>query len=146
MSSFSPVWRVELRLESSRLFLALTAGLHALALLALLQTGLAVGGQLTLGVALLGSLLSSWRRERARAGLVVREQHGAWLVGDMRAELQHCQVWRYLVVMDFRGIGPGRRRRQRVVVLPDAVPPATFRRLRVRLLYGRRQIMPRGQA
>jgi hypothetical protein len=86
------------------------------------------------------SLALSCRQERRRAGLVVREQGLEWWVGAAGCEgpatLLGRNVWRYLVVMEFQCAAQGRRWRQRVVVLPDAVSAEDFRRLRVRLRYG----------
>lgn len=139
MNSFSPVWRVDLRLQPSRLFLALTLALHLAALLAVLANALPWSGRLVLAGLLGLSLWGSWRRETAQAGVIVREQEGGWWleVGRRRgqAQLHRRQLWRYLVVMEFRGQGEQGSWRERVVVLPDAVPPEVFRRLQVRLRY-----------
>jgi hypothetical protein len=142
LNSSSPVWRVELRLRPSRILLSLSLGLHLAAAVALWRSGLGLFLQLA-GTALVLILLwCSWRQEQRRAGFVVREEEGAWGLQaghwQGRAELLRSQVWRYLVVMDFRVVDEGRSRRQRVVVLPDAVSADVFRRLRVRLSYGRR--------
>lgn len=104
-----------------------------------MRAGLPLWLQLLLlaGVVLL--VVHEYRREQRQA-LILREQ-GAdwWLEAESRAghaELISCQVWRYLVVMDFRAQDEKGTWRQRIVVLPDAVPPYVFRRLRVRLRHG----------
>lgn len=141
MNSYSPVWRVDLQLRPSRSFLALAYLLHAGALLAAIQSGLGPAGKIFLALCLMISLVLSWRHEKARAGIVVKERGQEWWLGisgsEMPAELLGRQVWRYLVVMDFQCFDGKRRRRQRIVVLPDAVPADVFRRLQVRLRYGR---------
>jgi hypothetical protein len=108
---------------------------------AVLQSGLSMPWRGIFGFCLVISLVVSWRQEVARAGFVVREQgQGRWLCSGRRqgeATLLGKQVWRYLVVMDFQCCDEQGAWRQRVVVLPDAVPADTFRRLRVRLLHGR---------
>lgn len=135
------VWRVDLCLNPSRFFLGLTTALHLAALMALLEADIAWWWRLPLGGWVLASVVSSWRAACAEAGVVVREQVGRWWVETPRhagaAELVGCQVWRYLVVMRFRGRdAEGRVWRCRVVVWPDSVSADAFRRLRVRLRYG----------
>lgn len=139
MDSFAHGWRVDLQLSPSRFLLCLIPALHLLAALAVLRANLPwiFQGLLLAAIIVLG--FSSWRKERGRS-LILREQSlGWWLESEVRqgsAELRRSQVWRYLVVMDFRGQDEKGVWRQRVVVLPDAVSPDTFRRLRVRLRHG----------
>lgn len=146
MSSFLPDWRVDIRLRPSRLFQCLSAGLHLAAVLALLLSALPLALKVVLIPLLLLLLLLAWRHERAHEGIAVSEQEeGWWVEAGARqgmAVLERAQVWRYLVVMDFRAAGPGRRWRRRVAVLPDALGEDDFRRLRVRLRHGRRQPGP----
>lgn len=135
------VWRVDLCLNTSRFFLGLTTALHLAVLMALLETDVAWWWRLPLGGLVLASALGSWRAACTEAGVVVCEQVGRWWVETPQhagaAELTGCQVWRYLVVMRFRGRdAEGRTWRRRVVVWPDAVSADAFRRLRVRLRYG----------
>lgn len=141
MNLSSPAWRVDLQLRPSRYFLLLTTLFHAGAQIAVWQTGLALAPQLVLGSLLLLSLALSFREERGKAGWVLREQEGRWWVQaghrEGAAELQGAQVWRYLVVIDLRCRNAGGAWKQRVVVLPDAIPADAFRRLRVRLRCGR---------
>lgn len=145
------VWRVDLQLRASHTAFALIIFLHLAAAFALLQSSvplelaswLQVWCRGSLLVVLALSLVLSCRQQGRQAGITVREQSVAWwLQTDAHAgvaELMHAQVWRWLVVMDFRWHDGARPRRQRVVVLPDAVTPDTFRRLRVRLRHGPRQ-------
>lgn len=139
MNSFSPVWRADLRLRPSRLFLALSLALHLAAMVAVFASNLSVWSCLALVVALAISFCLSWWQELRKDGLIVRERENDWWLQDSApggcAELRRSQVWRYLVVMDFAGRDEGRCWRRRVVLLPDAVAPDAFRRLRVRLRY-----------
>ena len=141
MNSSSPVWHVDLTLRPSRFFLALTLLLHGATLAAVMLSGLSMTWQGGLGFCLVISLVGSWRQELTKEGLVLKEQRpGRWLYSGRRqgqAKLMGRQVWRYLVVMDLQCRDEQGAWRQRVVVLPDAVPADTFRRLRVRLLHGR---------
>lgn len=142
MSSSSPAWRVELRPGPSRFLLGFFAVLHAAAALAVLAANVLPFLKAVLLVAVLVLLLLAWRQERAANTLWIAERDEDWWVraGSRRgrARLAGRRVWRYLVVMDFRCEGGGRRWRQRVVILPDAVPADTFRRLRIRLRHGHR--------
>lgn len=146
MSSSFPGWQVDLRLRPSRLFQGLSAFLHLTAVLAVLLSALPPALKALLIPLLLLLLALAWRHERARDGVAVSEQEeGWWVEAGARqgmADLERARVWRYLVVMDFRARGPGRRWRQRVAVLPDAVGEDDFRRLRVRLRHGRRRSAP----
>lgn len=142
MSSSSPAWRVELRPRPSRFLLGVLAVLHGAAALAVLVADLLPFLKAVLLIVVLVLLAGAWRRERAANTLWVAERDEDWWLRAGarrgRAQLVGRRVWRYLVVLDFRCEGGGRRWRQRVVVLPDAVPPDTFRRLRIRLRHGRR--------
>lgn len=139
MNSFSPVWRVDLRIRPSRFYLALLLTLHLLAALAVWWTALPRILQLALlaGIAVIAWLV--WQRER-RLFIVLREQACDWWldVGGRSGpvELRRCQVWRYLVLMDFSGHDEKGRWHRRLVIFPDALAPESFRRLRVRLRYG----------
>ncbi len=141
MNSFSNVWHVDLRLSPSRLFCIISLMLHVAAAVAVLQTELAWPWRLLLWCVVLLSAGLSLRRERSRHDVRVSEQIGRWWLATPEregpAELQGFRVWRYLVVMDFLCRDAGGGRRERVVVWPDAVPADAFRRLRVRLRYGR---------
>lgn len=138
MSSSSPVWRVDLRLRPSRIAFFLLGFLHLAAALAVLRAGLPFWLQLLLaGIVLLAA--HEYRREQRQALILSEQGMGWWLETAVRsghAELISSQVWRYLVVMDFHARDEKGTWRQRVVVLPDAVTPDVFRRLRVRLRYG----------
>lgn len=139
MNSFSPVWRVDLRIRPSRFFLGLLLTLHLLAALAVLWAALPLVLQFAL---LAGIAVMAWRcwRYESKLFIVLREQAGDWwLESDGRSgavELRRCQVWRYLVVMDFCGRDDQGRRHHRLVIFPDALAPESFRRLRVRLRHG----------
>lgn len=139
MSSFSPVWRVDLRLRPSRIAFFLLGFLHLAAVLSVLRAGLPLWLQLFLLAGIVLLAVHEYRREQ-RQDLILREQGTDWwLETESRvghAELVSSQVWRYLVVMDFRAQDEKGTWRRRVVVLPDAVTPDVFRRLRVRLRYG----------
>lgn len=139
MSSFSPVWRVDLRLRPSRIAFFLLGLLHLAAALAVLCAALPVWLQAILLAAIFLLALRACRREQGQA-LILREQGTDWWLENGtrvgHAELLSSQVWRYLVVMDFRVQDEQGVWRQHVVVLADAVAPDVFRRLRVRLRYG----------
>jgi hypothetical protein len=134
------VWRVDLQLRVSRIALFLILFLHLAAAQAVLAAAVPGWLQALLlsGLALL--LAAALRHERSRAGTVLREQATGWWLetaaGAHAAELVRSQVWRWLVVMEFRWRDGSRLRRCRIAVLPDAVPAAAFRRLRVRLRHG----------
>lgn len=140
MSSSLHVWRVELRLKPSRFFLLLILALHGTAMAALMQTDLSWYWRLPLIFLLLLSAVLRLRQEKSRAGLMLREQATSWWLETpqqaAQASLQHAQVWRYLVVMDFLCRHESRHWRRRVVIFPDSVSADGFRRLRVRLRYG----------
>ncbi|MDI1301037.1 MAG: hypothetical protein PSX71_03965 [bacterium] len=142
MSSSLHVWRVDLRLQASRILLTLILVLHLAALAALVQTGFPWYGCLPVVCLLLLSCLLSLRPEKNAGTVTLHEQAGDWWLEtpqqQVKASLQHSQVWRYLVVMDFLCRHESRCWRQRVVVFPDSVPADDFRRLRVRLRYGPR--------
>lgn len=139
MDSFAQGWRVDLQLAPSRFLLCLIPALHVLAALAVLRANLPLflQGVLLTAILLLG--VFSWHKEYRRA-LVLREQAQDWWLESEtrqgRVVLQRSQVWRYLVVMDFCGQDEKGSWRQRVVILPDALAPDSFRRLRVRLRHG----------
>ncbi len=139
MSSFSLVWRVDLRLRPSRIAFFLLGLLHLAAALAVLRAALPLWLQLPLLAGIFLLALYGWRREQGQA-LVLREQGTDWWLENGNraghAELVSSQVWHYLVVMDFLAQDEQGVWRQRVVVLADAVAPDVFRRLRVRLRYG----------
>lgn len=139
MDSSSRVWRTDLRLSPSRFLLILTLLLHGAAAAAVLLSGLPLLLKTCLlpGVLLLAAL--SCRDGGRRAATVLRERSTDWwLEAEGHAapvELVQARVWRYLVVMDFRGERQGRAWRQRLVILPDTVSTDDFRRLRVSLRY-----------
>ena len=91
-----------------------------------------------------GLAVSEWRHWRQPAVSVLQERSSDWWLafGDGREggmRLAHAMVWRWLIVLDFvrpESASPQLPRRQRVVVLPDALPADDFRRLRVRLALG----------
>lgn len=138
MSSFSPVWRVDLALRPSRSAQAVLLLLHIVAALAVLLANLFWWLQAVLLLAIAALFLQAWHQEQSRLSL--REQASDWWLETPKraghAELVSSQVWRYIVVMDFRCQDEGGAWRQKVVVWPDAVAPDVFRRLRVRLRHG----------
>lgn len=116
-------------------------GAHLAALVALWQSAIAIGWQLLGSCLLLLLAWLAWRAANQHSPLVVKEQIGRWWLEMPQkqgaAELTAYRVWRYLVVMDFRGWDDaGRKWQTRIVVWPDSVSSETFRRLRVRLRYG----------
>jgi transposase len=140
LNSFAHGWRVDLQLSPSRFLLSLIPVLHLLAALAILHADLPLLFQGVLLILIALFCFFSWRQE-SRRSLILREQATAdwWLECGTctgRAELYYSHVWRYLVVMNFRGHDDKGIWRQRVVVFADAVSPDTFRRLRVRLRHG----------
>jgi predicted cobalt transporter CbtA len=139
LDSSSRVWRIDLRLSPSRFLLILTVLLHMAAAAAVLSSGLPYGLKgFLLSVLLLSGGLSC-RDGRRRGRALLRERGTDWWLetaGHAGAvELVQARIWRYLVVMDFRGDLDGRVWRQRLVVFPDAVGEDDFRRLRVSLRY-----------
>jgi len=136
LNSSLHVWRVDLRLRASRIFLLLILVLHVAAMAALLQTGLPWYWCLPTAFLLLLCCAISMRQEKKTGGIVLREQASGWWLEtpghEAQASLQHSQVWRYLVVMDFLCREEGRRWQRRVVIFPDSVSADGFRRLRVR--------------
>jgi hypothetical protein len=143
LNSSLPVWRVDLVLKPSRIFLAIGSGLHLGAMMSVLLSELSMPLQAALLLSVLLSLNHVRRVEcRKDADRVHEREDGWWLQSGSRAgvvSLSSSSVWRYLVLMDFRGRDQhGRKWRQRIVILPDTVPAATFRRLRIRLQYGHR--------
>ncbi|MGH8492271.1 MAG: protein YgfX [Moraxellaceae bacterium] len=139
MSSFSPVWRIDLKLRPSRISQGILLLLHLAAALAVLQAGLSLRLQILLWLVITLLAVLGLRQEQRRQ-YIVREQGSDWWLETAarmgHAELVSSQVWRFLVVMDFRAQDERGIWRQRVVVLPDAVVPDAFRRLRVRLRHG----------
>lgn len=137
MDSSSRAWRIDLRLSPSRFLLALTVLLHLAAAGALLSSGLPYPLKGLLLLCLLVSGLLSCRD--GRRGAVLRERASDWWLETAEragaVELVQARVWRYLVVMDFRGDAEGRAWRPRLVIFPDAVAADEFRRLRVSLRY-----------
>lgn len=142
MSSSLHVWRVDLRLQASRIFLLLIVLLHLAAMVAVMKTAFPFLWRLPLVALLLGACWLSLRQERKTTGFILREQAGSWWLETAGpqgyATLQRSQVWRYLVVMDFLCHRDSKTWRQRVVIFPDSVSADSFRRLRVRLRYGLR--------
>lgn len=151
MTSFSPAWVVELATRPSRFQQCLTLALHALALLALQQAeGLPWPLRLVLAGGVVLSAALGVRSERRR-GEFLREAGDEWWLEcrgrSGMVKLSRARTWRYLVVAEFEGEWQGRRRREHLVLWPDAVAPDDFRRLRVRLrcgpVPGRREAEPR---
>lgn len=140
MNSSLRVWRVDIYLKPSRIFLFLILALHLAAIVALMQTGLPWYWRLPIFFLLLLNGVVSWRQEKRVGHLLVRVQSTNWWLEtpqqQAQASLQHAQVWRHLVVMDFLCRHDHKRWRQRVVVFPDSLSADSFRRLRVRLRYG----------
>lgn len=140
MTLSSTAWAVELATRPSRFQQGLTLLLHSLALLALLQSGgvpwplrLVVGALVVLAAVL------SLRAERRRREYLREAGEEWWLECNGRSgmmRLVRARTWRYLVVAEFAGEWQGRRRREHLVIWPDAVAPDDFRRLRVRLRCG----------
>lgn len=143
MNSSLRVWRADLCLKSSRVFLFLILLLHVAAITALMQTGFVWYWRFPLLLLVLLAGFLCWRQEKNKAGMILREQTTSWWLEtatqQTRATLQHSQIWRYLVVMDFLCQQDSKRWRQCVVLFPDSVSADGFRRLRVRLRYGPRQ-------
>lgn len=140
MNSSLRVWRVDLHLTPSRIFLTLILLLHLAAIMALVQAGLPVVWRAPVFFLILLSGVISLRQEKQAQHFLLREQSTIWWLatGEWQgpASLQHVRVWRYLVVMDFLCRQDGKVWRRRVMVFPDSVSAGSFRRLRVRLRYG----------
>ncbi|HEX4870106.1 MAG TPA: protein YgfX [Moraxellaceae bacterium] len=137
MSSFSTAWAVDLDTVPSRFHRHLILVAHLLAGLALLQAGgLAWPWRVLLALAVALVAVPGWRAA-GRARWRLREVGEEWWLDSGARQgmvrLRRARVWRWLVVMEFRGEWQGRSWRERVVVWPDAVAPDDFRRLRVRL-------------
>lgn len=139
MSSSLHVWRADLAPRPSRFLLGLVAILHLAAAGAMLASALPFPAQSALLLLILVSAFHAWRHELSVRGLRLLEQAGGWcLIEKDRAipvTLSRVRVWRYLVLLDIEAAD----RRQRLVLLPDALSPDVFRRLRVRLKYARLQ-------
>lgn len=139
MSSYDNVWRLDLRLKPSRMAQALQLLLHGAAVGAVLAAALSWWWQLLLVFAIVLALAWQWRCERQQV-LHLREQGLDWWLETRTASgpvrLCRLRVWRYLVIMDFQG-REASGWRQRVVIFPDMLSADEFRRLRVRLRYGR---------
>jgi len=140
LNSSLRVWRVDLHLTPSRIFLTLILLLHLAAIMALVQAGLPVVWRAPVFFLVLLSGVMSLRQEKKAGHVLLREQSTSWWLAagerQATASLQHARVWRYLVVMDFLCRQDRKVWRKRVVVFPDSVPADSFRRLRVRLRYG----------
>lgn len=140
MTLSSTAWVVELATRPSRFQQGLTLLLHSLALLALLRAGgLPWPPRLALALLVALAAVLAVRAERRRREYLREAGEEWWLESRGRSgmvRLVRARTWRYLVVVDFAGEGQGRRRRERLVIWPDAVAPDDFRRLRVRLRCG----------
>ncbi|HEX6591189.1 MAG TPA: protein YgfX [Moraxellaceae bacterium] len=142
MSSSLHVWRADLSPRPSRFLLCLAAVLHIAAAGAMLASALPWPAQALLMLLILFSAFHAWKVELSVRGLRLLEQGGGWyLIENDKAipvTLSRVRVWRYLVLLDIEMAD----RRQRLVLVPDALPPEVFRRLRVRLKYARLQPAP----
>jgi hypothetical protein len=141
LKSSDHIWRIDLHLRPSRLFLSALTLLHTAAAGAIFAAALAWPVRLVL---LMLVCVSAWfcvRAEMRQAGCHLRERISDWWLAapghdGIGALLMRSRVWRYLVVLEFRERGS--RRRYRLVFWPDTVTPDEFRRLRVSVWLRRR--------
>ncbi len=135
------VWALNSTIKPSRRQRHLVIGFHMLALWAIWAAYVPLLVQVLLTVLLLFFLRLTLKQQPQIVALMVDDEHWTIMLNNnqrLRVQLKTWAVWRYLIVLDFQAKDVAGH--YRVLIWPDSVKQADYRRLQVRLrLMGTRQ-------
>ena len=139
------VWAVNTLIKPSAKQRAIVGGFHLLAAVAIGVAYIPILAKVV-AILLLGFMLwLSWRPLKLQlpssiVALAVDNEHWTITLKNgqrLRVQLQIWAVWRYLIVLDFRAQDVDSN--YRVIIWPDSIKQADYRRLQVRLRLAERR-------
>jgi hypothetical protein len=135
------VWALNSTIKKSRQQRHIVIGVHTLAIAAIWVAYMPVWLQALATIAVMLMLGLTLKQPQRIVALMVDDEHWTITLNNnqrLRVQLKSWAVWRYLVVLDFQAKDVAGN--YRVLVWPDSVKQADYRRLQVRLrLMGTRQ-------
>ncbi|MDO9178561.1 MAG: hypothetical protein Q7U16_09545 [Agitococcus sp.] len=133
------VWAINTLIKSSSKQIAVVCAFHVLAVVAIGVAYIPLWAKVLAILLLVFMFWLSWRPLKLQlsssiVALVVDDEHWTITLNNgqrLRVQLQLWAVWRYLMVLDFRAKDVNSH--YRVLIWPDSIKQADYRRLQVRL-------------
>lgn len=132
-------WTVNTPIKPSSKQIAIVCGFHLLAVFAIWLAYIPLLAQVLAMLLLVFMLWLSWRPLTLQlpssiVAIAIDDEHWTVTLNNgqrLRVQLQIWAVWRYLIVLDFRAKDVNSN--YRVLIWPDSIKQADYRRLQVRL-------------